>query len=250
MDFNAGINSVNNYIYPSPTNLFNKIQHQPSNNEQSVDTFVISKDLIADLHHNKEKISVGTFLDGNINNKPASLKIVSNHQDESWLEGFINKKYLLLHTKDKNYKGQYGNSKFNLTVDFNKPSKFSIFINSKILGKAFIPDYFNIQGTIGNKQINLTLPNIKIPQDEDTKDLLTMVLEDNGLKAQTINGEIKLLKFAPSAIKDLKEKAEKREQLISNDIKPIIMQGLSTATGAIVGTAVTALMFKFGLKRG
>lgn len=249
MDFNAGINSVNNYIYPSPTNYFNKIQNQPLNNDNNGDTIVISKDLVADLRYNKDKASVGTFLDGSINNKSASLKLVSNHEDESWLEGVINKKYLLFHAKDKNYEGKYGNSEFNLTVDFNKPSKFSMFINSKILGKAFIPDYFNIQGTIGNKQINLTLPNIKIPQDEDTKDLLTVVLENNGLKAQTINGEIKLLKFAPSAIKDLKEKAEKREQLISNDIKPIIMQGLSTATGAIVGTAVTALMFKFGLKR-
>ena len=37
--------------------------------------------------------------------------------------------------------------------------------------------------------------------------------------------------------------------MINNDIKPIFMQGISTATGLIIGSIVSALLFKFGLKK-
>lgn len=60
---------------------------------------------------------------------------------------------------------------------------------------------------------------------------------------------LSLIKFAPSAIKDLKKRIEKRQKVIQDDIKPIFMQGISTACGMVVGAVVSAMMLKFGLKR-
>ena len=117
------------------------------------------------------------------------------------------------------------------------------------MGRSFKPDYFTVKGKIGDRIVNITLPNTKIPKDNEVKDVLTMILEDNGLKAQTINGEVKSLKFSASAIRDIKKRAEKRGKVVNNDIKPIFMQGISTACGLIVGSVVSALLFKFGLKR-
>ena len=76
-----------------------------------------------------------------------------------------------------------------------------------------------------------------------------MILEDNGLKAQIIGDEIKSLKFSASAVKNIKHKAEKREKMINNDIKPLFMQALSTISGTIIGAMMTALMLKLGFKR-
>ena len=112
-----------------------------------------------------------------------------------------------------------------------------------------MPDYFTVKGTIGDKEVNITLPGAKIPEDAETRDLLTLLLEDNGLKAQTVCGEIKSLKFAPSAIKNIKKKAEKRQKILDNDVKPIIMNGISSVCGTIIGALSTMLLLKLGLKR-
>lgn len=251
MDFNPAV-SFKSSTVSSNTNLldmYNKNNYQPSTQQNKEDKVVINCDLTAELKLNKERAATGTVVEGYVNGRGARFKVVSNDENETWVEGFLNKKYCLMHCKDKNYSGKYGNSDFSLTVSYNKPSKLSEFYNQKLRGKIFMPDYFTVIGTIGNKNINITLPNVKIPADEETRDLLTLILEDNGLKAQTINGEVKSLKFASSAVKNIKKKAEKREQMISNDIKPIFMQGISSATGMIIGSLVSAMLLKFGLKR-
>ena len=233
----------------SETNLIDKFKASPVSVSDSHDKITLSTDFIADLKQNPDKIALGTIVEGYVNGKKASFKVVSNSDEENWIEGAINKNYMLLHAKNKNYDGKYGDSEFRLTVDYNKPSKLSVLFNQKILGKIFMPDYFTVKGSIGNKDIDITLPNTKVPDDPQIRDLLTLVLEDNGFKAQTIKGEIKSIKFSPSAIKNLKKKSEKREKMINNDIKPIFMQGISTATGLIIGSIVSALLFKFGLKK-
>ena len=75
-----------------------------------------------------------------------------------------------------------------------------------------------------------------------------MILEDNGLKAQIIGDEIKSLKFSASAVKNIKQKAEKREKVINNDIKPLFMQSISSAVGMIVGATMSALLLKLKIK--
>lgn len=242
----SAIHSNNNI---QTTNLIEQYKANQVKSAPQKDSITINRDFIANLEFDKEKAAMGAFVKGHINNKPALLKVVSNSDNEGWFEGAVNKKYLLLHGKNKVYDGKYGNSEFHLTVDYNEPSKFEVFIKQNLLGKGFRPDYFNVKGTIGDKVIDITLPNIKIPKDEETRDLLTMLLEDNGLKAQTINGEIKTIKLSYNAIKGIKEKAQKREKVINNDIKPIFMQGISTATGMIIGSIVSAMLFKFGIKR-
>lgn len=231
------------------TNILDKYKRENIEIRQENDKIVLSKDLVADLKYNAEKASVGTILEGYVNNKQSVLKFASNNDDEEWLEGAINKKYVLLHAKNKVYDGKYGNSEFNLTIDYNSPSKISKFYNHTLLGRNFMPDYCTIKGTFNGKEIDIKLPNVKIPEDHDLRDILTLMLEDNGLKAQTINGEVKSIKFSYTAIKNIKKKAEKREKMIHNDIKPIFMQGVSSATGLIVGSIVSAMLLKFGLRR-
>lgn len=250
MDSLSGVaknTSLNNL---SPTNYIAQyINQNPQKQDEVKDKIAINRDFIADLKYNKDKAAIGTILEGSVNNKSAVLKAVSNDDNETWYEGVLDKKYFLLHCKDETYDGKYGNSEFTLTTDYNKPSKFSEFLEQKIMGKVFMPDYFTVKGTIGDKEVNITLPGAKIPEDAETRDLLTLLLEDNGLKAQTVCGEIKSLKFAPSAIKNIKKKAEKRQKILDNDVKPIIMNGISSVCGTIIGALSTMLLLKLGLKR-
>ena len=248
MNIESQINTKNsNNIIQS--NLIDTYINQIKRQQSEPDSFVLCTDFIADLKPNKEKAACGTILDGYINNKPASLKMVSNNNNECWYEGVIDNKYVRLHCTDNVYSGKYGNSDFCLNIDYNKPSKISSFFNQKLLGKTFMPDYFSVNGSIGEKNINMTLPGIKIPEDPETKDLLTMILDDKGLKAQTINGEIKSIKFTPSSIQDIKRRAEKRDQLLNNDVKPLVMQSLTTISSMVIGTLVSAVLLKCGLKK-
>ena len=240
---------------PNNVTTTNLLEHFKNNCENSQtftatnDKISINKDFIADLKYNPEKAAFGTIIEGFVNGKSSFFKVVSNNEEENWIEGQINNRYVIMHGKDKNYDGKYENTDFNLTVDYNKPSKLSSFYNQKLRGRIFMPDYFTVKGSIGDKEVDITLPNAKIPADPQIRDLLTLILEDNGFKAQTVNGEIKSLKFSQTAIKDIKKKSEKRDKLINNDIKPIFMQGISSATGLIVGSVVSALLLKFGLRK-
>ena len=210
---------------------------------------MLNRDFIAHLKYNPDKASVGTLLEGYVNNKQSAIKLASNNDNELWIEGAIDKKYILMHCNNGAYDGKYGDLEYNLTIDYNKPSKISEFFNHSIMGKNFVPDYCTIKGTYGDQEINIHFPNAKIPEDSQLRDIITLILEDNGLKAQTINGEVKSIKFSSTAIKNIKKKAEKREKMINNDIKPILMQGLSSATGLVVGSIVSAMLLKFGLRK-
>ena len=232
------------------TNLLDKYKQveKQVTTEEKKDSVVIHRDFVADLQINKEKAAIGTVVEGHVNKKSAVFKVVTNNEDETWFEGVLNKKYVLMHCKDKVYDGKYDDKDFVLTVDYNEPSKFANFFNERICGKTFRPDYFHVKGRIGNEEIDITLPNTKIPQNPILKDLLTMILEDNGLKAQTIGDEIKSLKFSASAVKNIKHRAEKRDKIINNDIKPLFMQSISSAVGMIVGATMSALLLKLKIK--
>lgn len=226
---------------------YNQVQTQITQAPKS-DSVVIYRDFVADLHVNKDKSAIGTIVEGHVNKKSATFKVVTNNNNETWFEGYLNKKYLLMHCQDKVYDGKYEDKNFILTVDYKEPSKISKFFNEKICGKTFRPDYFHVKGKIADMEVDITLPNTKIPKNKILNDLLTMILEDNGLKAQTIGNEIKSLKFSESAVKNIKSRAEKRDKVINNDIKPIFMQGIGSAVGMIVGAGMSALMLKLKLK--
>ena len=238
-----------------PTNLIERYKFESAQcavaeqSKKESDKIVLNRDFIADFKLNADKLAFGTVVEGYVNGNPAALKVVSNKsENEQWCEGALNGKYFLLHSKDKQYKGKYGEKEFKLSVDCNELTGVSKFYNESIMGRNHIPDYFTVRGTIGDKEVNITLPNTKIPTDKETTDILTMLLEDNGLKAQTVNGEVKALKFSTSALKEIKKRSDKRGKVVNNDLKPVLMQGISTASGMIVGSVVSALLFKFGLK--
>ena len=253
MDYNSAINFKSNSAVPT-TNLLDKYMNSPDKikYEQKIpqqDKVVICKDFIADLKYAKDLAAYGTIVSGYVNGKKSDLKTVSNNSNESWYEGAIGDKYFLMHCNEKQYDGKYGDSDFNITVDYNKPNLYEKIVKQKIMGRVFRPDYFIVKGYFGNKKIDITMPNIKIPDDNETRDIITMILEDNGLKAQTINGEVKSLKFSLSALKSLKEKHDKRKETIDKDIRPIFMQGISSATGLVIGSIVSAILLKVGLKK-
>jgi len=231
------------------TNILEKYKYENIETRNENDKIVLNRDFVAHLKYNPDKASVGTVLEGYVNNRQAAFKLASNNDKELWIEGAIDKKYILMHCNNGVYDGKYGNSEYNLTIDYNKPSKISEFFNHSILGKNFVPDYCTIKGTFNNQQVDIKFPNTKIPEDSQLQDVITLMLEDNGLKAQTINGEVKSIKFSSTEIKNIKQKAEKRKKMINNDIKPILMQGLSSATGLVVGSIVSAMLLKFGLRK-
>lgn len=249
MDFNPQI-SFKASPEVTSTNLLDKYKQveKQVTTEAQADTVIIHRDLVADLQINNEKAAIGTIVQGHVNKKPAVFKVVTNNNEETWFEGTLNKKYMLMHCQNKVYDGKYDNKDFVLSIDYNEPSKLSNFFNEKICGKTFRPDYFHVKGRIGNETVDVTLPNTKIPKNSELKDLLTMILEDNGLKAQIIGDEIKSLKFSATAVKNIKSKAEKREKIINNDIKPLFMQSISSAVGMIVGATMSALLLKLKIK--
>ncbi len=231
------------------TNYIDEYRKNAQKPAEAKDKVTLNRDFIVDLKHNTEATSFGTVVEGYVNGKDAAFKVVSNNDEENWIEGTINKKYMLLHAKDKLYDGRYGDQEFELTVDYNKPSKLSEFYNQKIRGKIFMPDYFSVKGHIGDKEVDITLPNVKIPEDPEIRDLLALVLEDNGFKAQTIAGEIKSIKFSPSAIKNIKKKSEKRDKVINSDIKPLVIQSVSTGLSILCSALISALLVKIGLHK-
>lgn len=255
MEVNTGNNIQPAQSGSLPTNLIERYKLEDAKRavsekaKKESDKIVLNRDFIAEFKQNTDKAAFGTIVEGYVNGNPAALKVVTNRdENEQWCEGALSGKYFLLHCRDKNYKGKYGDKEFKLTVDYDELSGFSKFYNEKIMGRTHMPEYFTVKGTIGEKEVNITLPYTTIPTDRETKDILTMLLEDNGLKAQTINGEVKALKFSSSALREIKKRAEKRGKVVNNDIKPVLMQGVSTASGMIVGSVISALLFKFGLK--
>ena len=105
--------------------IFSMFYEKQVTTETQNDSVVIHRDLIADLQVNKDKAAIGTIVEGHVNKKPAIFKVVTNNENETWFEGLLNKKYLLMHCQDKVYDGKYDNNEFVLAVDYNEPSKLS-----------------------------------------------------------------------------------------------------------------------------
>lgn len=203
------------------------------------DTYSFSEGMGENLRFTKEKSLSGPVFEGTLNGKNSSFKIIGNNK-ATYYEGLIDGKKLLLKCEKNLYTGSYGDEKVILYADFNEPSKLSDFYNCKLRGKTFKPDYFNIKGNIGEKEININLPNAQIPQDEAEKDMVSLLLFDNGLESRTFDGEIIGLGFSNTAKSDIQKTMKRRNDTYKEDIKPLISQG----SGLVIGSVVTALMAK------
>lgn len=214
-------------------------QPQPQLQPIPEDTYSFSEGMGENLQFSKEKSISGPVFDGTLNGKNTSFKLIGNNK-ATYYEGLIDGKKLLLKCEKNLYTGSYGDKKISLYADFNEPNKISDFYNNKILGKSFKPDYFNIKGNIGEKEIAINLPNTKIPEDDETKDMVSLLLFDNGLETRTFNGEIVGLGFSGIAKGDIQKAMKRRNDTYREDIKPLISQG----SGVVMGSLLTAIMAK------
>ena len=235
---NRTINNTNGYIQTKPTLI----------NDECSFTGGMSENLV----YSKEYSIAGGVCAGSINGKDAKIKVVGN-KNAIHYEGLIGDKKLLLtcqkgENNKENFSGSYGGKEFNINVDYNKPSKLSSFYHCKLRHKTFIPDYFNINGTIGNKPISLNLPNAEIPKDDYEKDLVTVLLFKHGLEARTFNGKIIQLGTTRMYKSDIMDAEEERNKKFDENVKPLIMQAGSTIVGTVISVIIATALAKAGIK--
>ncbi len=208
--------------------------------KETYDSVYFTSGLNEDLKINKEKSIAGPVFDGILNDKKTSMKVITDN-DITYLEGKIGDKKLRLQSENNHYVGDYNSEPVEMTIDYEKPSKLSKFYHTTLLGQAYRPDYFNIQGKIGEKEFSLALPNAEVPKDEDVRDLLAITLFDNGLQARTYNGKIVTLYHSKLAKSSYKKHQEQREKIIDANIMPLVSQ----ASGLLIGALMTAFIGKF-----
>lgn len=231
-------------------NFWLNTQKEPVYNAPSLpnDSVSFTSGLNENLKINKEKSIAGTVFEGKLNDKHSSMKVIVD-EETTYYEGKIGNKDLNLKCSDNYYEGEYGNEKINISIDYEKPSKINKFFNQTILGKSYRPDYFNIHGTIGDQEIDLKLPNEDIPLDENKRDMLAIILFDNGLQARTYKGKIVTLYYSGLEKARIRLQKQQRDKMIDDNIKPLISQGISTALGIVIGSLSTALMGKVMRKK-
>lgn len=170
------------------------------------------------LKFNEEKSRNGAVWDGTLNNKNTSLKVLyTKHPDKNitgYYEGYIGDKKLVLKidVNTHRYTGTYGDKPVDFSINYNRPNKVKNFFQTKIMGKHFIPDYFDLNGTIGNNNVSYHLPDMQVPQDEDCKDMLSFAMFTRGISARTFNNQIVEVGFSNSSLENL-EKAENAEKI-------------------------------------
>ena len=214
------------------------------------DYYQFAGDISADLTFNPQKSISGTVYDGTINSKNAVFKIID--EDESmplYYEGSIDNKRLKLASYKNECVGKYGDKRFYFTVKYNEPSKIGYFFNHTILGKNFKPDYFIINGKLGEEEVNIKLPDASTPQNEEVKDVLSLILFSNGLEARTFDNKIVAIDYSTLKRSDIRKSKKHRSKVYNEDVKPLISQAISTASGIIIGAVMTTLLGKFKLKK-
>lgn len=228
---------------PSWTGGSTPANSYPATKSTPNDSYSFIGTMSEDLHYSSEKSIAGPVFDGTLNGKDTAIKMVSN-KEGVYYEGVIGDKKLSLEIKGDNYKGTYGDKEINLNVEYNKPSKLSTFFNQTICGRAFRPDYFNIKGTIGGKEIAINLPNAEVPKDDDEKDMYSLLLFDNGCGVRTFKNRIIGLGYSNENRTNIKRHLDNRDKKIDENIKPLVMQSVSMIASVVVG----ALLAKIGLK--
>ena len=234
--------------YPAATGTNQTVL--PVNIANDGDKCYFCDDISADLNFNSEKSISGTVYSGTVNCKDATFKIID--EDEGlplYYEGFIDNKKIKMASHNNECVGIYGDKKFRFNIDYNEPSKIGYFFNHTIMGKVFKPDYFIIRGNIGDTEVDLKLPDIKTPKDSDLKDVLSLILFSNGLEARTFDNKIVALDYSTLKRSDIRKSKKRRTQMYNEDVKPLISQAISTASGIIIGAVMTTLLAKFKLKK-
>lgn len=229
-----------NQIQPSGTN---SVPYSPATKPTPNDSCSFTSGMSENLHYSKEKSIAGPVFDGTLNDKNTTLKVISDKKD-TYYEGKIGNKDVLLMQKDKTITGTYGGKEVNIKFDYNEPSKLGKFFNYTLRGRIFKPDYFNVTGTIGGKEMAISLPNADVPADEDERDMISLALLDCGLEARTFGNKIIGLGHSEYHRSNIINNRNHRDKKIDENVKPIIMQSASM----IASVAVGALLARIGIK--
>ena len=88
------------------------------------------------------------------------------------------------------------------------------------------------------------MPNGEIPKDEDEKDLYSLILFDNGCAVKTFGNKIIGIGYSNENQINIRRRMDNRDKKIDENVKPLIMQSVSTLASVGLG----ALLYKFGLK--
>lgn len=236
-DYFHGLNKI------PVTSTGNNSTSAPASTDILNDTYSFTYGMSESLNYSSEKSISGPVFDGTLNEKETTLKVVRDDK-KVYYEGVIGGKKLLLEISDNNYKGTYGDKEINLDVEYNEPSKLSKFYNQTICGRVFRPDYFNIKGTIGNKEVSINLPNADVPKDDDEKDMCSLLLFDNGCGVRTFNNKIIGIGYSNENRTNIKKHLDNRGRKIDENVKPLIMQSVSMIASVMLG----ALLAKIGVK--
>jgi len=213
-------------------------------------------EMYAKLKRNKELSFAGTSIEeGEINNRNTILKTVAVGENNTYhQDGTIGDKTLSLEIDSKktpdgqeiSYQGRFNNKNINLTLFIPKESNiFKRFYNHNLRNRLYIPDEMTLKGTIDNVPYEITLPNAKVPQNSDEKDLLMLILCNHDYLPGIANGKIISIVPGENKIRGVKYKEKKRDEFFAENVKPIISQALSTVVGAVLAIGLA----KFGLRR-
>ncbi len=253
-----GSNLIQQYINGlNPTNSTNPT----TSNTASPPTAATQNDsvsfleMFAKMNRNKELSFSGTTVeDGKINNQYAIVKTVFDDSDNAYQEGKIGDKELNLiisenkssTSKEISYQGSFNNKNIELTLSIpQEPNIFKRFYNQRLHNRLYIPDTMTVKGTIDNVPYEITLPNAKVPENSDEKDLLMLILNNHDYNPGIANGKIISIAPGENKIRRVKNNAKKRDEFFATNISPLISQTLSTTLGAVLALALA----KFGLRR-
>ena len=237
-------NSFRGVKNPTPVSVNGIISYSPVTKPLPSDNYSFKGEMYENLQFSKEKSISGIVFDGELNGKNTTLKTVYDENKNFYYEASIaGKKLSMIGVNNGGYHGKIGDKDFELNIDYKKPSKITKFINS-IRGTTYKPKYFNISGTIGGKEVSISMPNGEIPKDEDEKDLYSLILFDNGCAVKTFGNKIIGIGYSNENQINIRRRMDNRDKKIDENVKPLIMQSVSTLASVGLG----ALLYKFGLK--
>lgn len=214
------------------TNLISQyfIDNQPSNQVFPGTLYMPQDDISLSKLEMSENLTISrgyegraVQFEGDINGKQSSFKYYydfnkskdakNEYRHEFYefdTEGSIGGKDIVLHQKSNHISGVYNNKnvELDISIDFKKKKD----------RVGYGANAVTLNGTIDNKPYSISLPNAEIPQDEDTRDIITSILALNWLAPFTVDN--KIIKVMPSqssfdrVSQHLESRYEKIEELV------------------------------------
>lgn len=235
---NNNFDIFNNFRHPIETETKTNVPFgtsRPRTDMPTHDVCELTGGMGANLKYNEDKSLNGTGFDGKLNNKDTFLNynyVPENKED--LFEGYIGDKQISFIKTGNKLVGNYGGKDFDLTVDYQEPNKIKRFIQKhiKTMYRDKSTDYFNLNGTIGDRQVSYQLPNIPVPENEEDKDILSLALTTYGMKAKTFKKQIISLGYSNNEMNKLDANCmnnKDRNKQIKQNITSFLFGGVTVS---------------------